>query len=369
MNFQDKIKTALSEIDLEQFNTKDCIIGGDECMLVTSRDLGFKWSQKTKYLRSVIFRKSDFYPVSLSFPKFVNFGENPENFPVPNDLNDAKILTKIDGSLITCTKYKGEYVIRTRGTSDCSELINKEDLELFKDKILKQFDFLSEKVTWNASYIFEYVTPHNKIVIDYGETDFYLIGIINHSDYSLWSQKKVDTASKILNAKRPQYFNFNSISDLITNVKLWKDKEGVVLYSNNDQDLHKIKGDWYLSLHSLKAELGNIEKVIDLYITLKYPDYLQFKEYIEKTFDFEIWKTIQGQISRICDAMKDVQNIIFGFQNFIDKRNDWDRKKLALDVLASYGNTNRASFVFELKDKNKLSDNSIKKLLFQTLKK
>jgi hypothetical protein len=54
-------------------------------------------------------------------------------------------------------------------------------------------------------------------------------------------------------------------------------------------------------------------------------------------------------------------------QNFLEKRKELNRKDLALQIISSYGNTNRASFLFELKDKNKLSNNSYKKLIFQCL--
>lgn len=51
--------------DSKSFNFKDCVIAGDECVLVTPKDMGVEWNEDNKYFRSSIWRKSDMHPVSL----------------------------------------------------------------------------------------------------------------------------------------------------------------------------------------------------------------------------------------------------------------------------------------------------------------
>lgn len=51
--------------DPKQFNFKDCVIAGDECVLVTPKDMGVEWNEENKIFRSSIWRKSDMYPISL----------------------------------------------------------------------------------------------------------------------------------------------------------------------------------------------------------------------------------------------------------------------------------------------------------------
>lgn len=45
--------------DPQQFNFKDCIIAGDECVLVTPKDMSVEWNEENKHFRSSIWRKSD----------------------------------------------------------------------------------------------------------------------------------------------------------------------------------------------------------------------------------------------------------------------------------------------------------------------
>ena len=150
--FQEKIKIALENSNPEDFNFKDCVICGDECVLVTPKNPSVKWTQKTKYLRSVIYRKSDHYPVSLGFPKFVNWSENQENFPLPASLEGCEINTKIDGSLLIVSSYEGEQIIRTRGTVSARLLDSGFEIEILKKKYPKA---LSVFVTFENYATFE----------------------------------------------------------------------------------------------------------------------------------------------------------------------------------------------------------------------
>ena len=62
--------------------------------------------------------------------------------------------------------------------------------------------------------------------------------------------------------KRPVVYSFGHVKDfieIINDVKPWKGVEGIVIYSNKDQSLHKIKADDYLSRHRLKSELSSLE--------------------------------------------------------------------------------------------------------------
>jgi len=83
-------------IDVTNFNIKDCIIAGDECILVTPKDMGVTWTDENKIFRSSIWRKSDRKLVSAGFKKFVNLGEQPEFEPI-DDHTDLEFIRKLDG--------------------------------------------------------------------------------------------------------------------------------------------------------------------------------------------------------------------------------------------------------------------------------
>ena len=82
--------------DPAEFNIKDCIIAGDECILVTPKQISVKWTDENKIFRSSIWRKSDMYPVSLGFKKFTNLGEQPTFEPIDSH-TDFEFVRKLDG--------------------------------------------------------------------------------------------------------------------------------------------------------------------------------------------------------------------------------------------------------------------------------
>jgi hypothetical protein len=374
------MKINLQEIDQTQFMVHPHIIGGKTVYLVQPQHIGTKFSQANKFFRSSVWDHEGNL-VSAGFSKFTNWGENPDNFPVPNSLKNTTIVEKLDGSLLIVSKYKGNIILRTRGTVDATALDNGYELEIFREKYLPKLkSFMTPDIinnpegpdTWDSTWLFEWVSPNNKIVINYGDSpEWYLVGKILHEDYSLASQMALDDLAGWAGFKRPESYTFPSIDDLMKNVEQWKGKEGVVIYSDNDQSLHKIKGLWYLALHRMKEALSSFDKVIDVWFEQNEPSYQKFEEFIVSQFDWELWTQIRGDVSNICDGYKQVDQIIAGMQTFVNEtlKPLPNRKEQALKVLSAYGNTNRASFVFKLLDGKSLEKDDRKKLLYQVLKK
>lgn len=355
----------------------DHVVNGETVYLIQPQHIGCNWTQANKHLRSSLWDSTGEL-ISAGFPKFTNWGEKPEYFPVPRSLNSAVVMEKIDGSLLIVTKWKGEFILRTRGTTDAGSLENGHELELFKQNVLpKLVGFMADTETWGWSWLFEWVSPENRIVLSYGEEPaWYLVGIVNHEDYGLILQKYLDNTATQLHLKRPPTYLFAEIEDLIANVGAWKGREGVCVYSQIDQTIHKVKSAWYLVLHHMKSELSSFDKVIDVWLEFGRPDYETFYKRLADTFDFELANQVRGDISRICEGYREVQKIVFGMNLFIknkctpqgDVKDKKVRAKMAMTIIGAYGNTNRASFVFKLLDGKQLGDDDLKKLLYQVLK-
>ena len=254
--------------DPEHFNFKDCIITGDECVLVTPKDMGVEWNEQNKYFRSSIWRKSDMYPVSLGFRKFTNYGEKPEFEPLP--VNDhLEVITKVDGSCLIVSKYKGELIVRTRGTIDASQLENGYEIELLKKKYPTAFNntFLeSEQYT----LLFEWTTPSNRIVLqETKEPTLWLIGMIWHKDYSYISQRVLDNLAKELGVERPRtYIKFagEDIELLKKSFEHLNDIEGIVVYTGGGQILKKIKTLRYLELHRVFTGIKTVDHLFEWFV-------------------------------------------------------------------------------------------------------
>jgi hypothetical protein len=362
------MKIDIQKVDLTQFMVHEHSLNGEIVYLIQPQHIGTKWTQDNKHMRSVVVNYAG-EVISASFPKFTNWGENPDHFPVPNSLKNATIVEKLDGSTLIVSKYNGQYILRTRGTVDASKLANGFELELFKSTILNKLQDNND--TWDYSIIWEWLSPINKIVLSYGDEPMWkLIGFINHINYSLAQQDMLDAMAKKYDLLRPEIYTFTDISDMLQIVDKWQNKEGVCLYSKNDQVIHKIKASKYLLLHHLKSELSSLEKVLDVWLEQGMPDYRTFYNYIFTTFDFELAEQIKGTISRICDAKKEVDLIVSGMNEFVNNRLKTlpTRKLQAEQVISAYGNTNRASFLFKLLDGKSLGKEEYKKLLFQVLK-
>lgn len=374
------MKIDLAKVDLTQFMAHDHFVNGEVVTLVQPQHIGTKWTQDNKHLRSSVWNYQGEL-ISAGFPKFTNWGENPEHFPVPQSLKNCTVVEKLDGSLLIVSKYKGKYILRTRGTVDAYTMDNGHELTEFEsyldrlDKLISELmdtpfsDYLD---TWPVSVLFEWVSPINKIVINYGDkADWYLVGIVNHETYKLGSQELLDEFAKELGIKRPATYTFSDVNDLLQNVEQWKGKEGVVIYSHNGQMLHKVKGAWYLALHHMKSELSNIEKVMDVWLEQQMPDYNTFYTYIVNSFDYELAEQCRGHISNLCDARKEVDKIIEHMRGFVNSkvRTLPTRKEQAITILNSYGETNRSGYLFKLLDNKPLEKDDYKKLMFQVLKK
>ena len=365
------MKIDLTKLDLTQFMAHDHFVAGEVVTLVQPQHIGTKWTQDNKHLRSSVWNYQGEL-ISAGFPKFTNFGENPEHFPVPQSLKNCTVVEKLDGSLLIVSKYKGQYILRTRGTVDAFTMDNGHELEIFKEKILMP---LVEKMghpgeTWEFSILFEWVSPINKIVLNYGdEPDWYLVGMVWHSEYHLSTQFMLDSFAKGHNLKRPATYTFSDVNDLLENVEQWKGKEGVVIYSQDGQMLHKVKSADYLIKHRFKSE-ATLENTLELYFTYGKPVYQEFESKLIETFDYECFEMVRGYASQICDASKEVNKIVDGFKSFIDTQLKQlpNRKEQAQKVLSSFGQTNRASFVFAMLDGKQLSDEQLKKLFWQVLK-
>lgn len=365
------MKINLQDIDQTQFMVHPHIIGGKTVYLVQPQHIGTKWRQDNKHFRSSVW-DSKGNLVSAGFSKFTNWGENPENFPVPTSLKNTTVVEKLDGSLLIVSKWNGEFILRTRGTVDATALDNGYELEEFKQKYLPELKSALDGDSWDQSFLFEWVSPVNRIVLNYGDQpEWFLIGIIGHKNYDLCPQSTLDLIAKQHGFKRPPTYTFPTIEDLLKNIEGWKGKEGVVIYSNKDQSLHKVKGLWYLALHRMKEALASFDKVVDCWYEQGEPTYQDFQEFITNQFDWELWTQIQGDASRICDGSKGVDQIVAGMQRFVDEtlKPLPNRREQALKVLSAYGQTNRASFVFKLLDNKPLERDDRKKLLYQVLKK
>lgn len=361
------MQTDLSKIDQSQFYVNGGTFCGVPALLVTPKQMGVKWTRENEIFRSSIWTL-DGKLLSGSFKKFVNWEEKPDFHPAPKSLKGCELMEKLDGSTMIVDYVNGNLSMRTRGTFSYETLDNAVDFMEAQEKYPKMKPWLQENS--HVTLLFEIVTPNNRIVINYGETvDIYLIGAVYKEDYTYASQGALDMIADECGFHRPRRFSFDSIEDMCAAVAAFEGLEGVCVYYNGGQSIRKVKAAKYLILHRMKSELSSMGNIIDMYIDQGCPPYSVLYQYVMETFDFELAEQCKGQLSKICDAYKEVQRILAHMDSFIGERlKGLKRAEQAKIVTAAYGETNRAGYVFKMLDGKEIDCDGIKKLLLQVLK-
>src|SRR5271166_2497535 len=95
-NYEDRTRV----LDYENFNIKDVLLFGENFLLITPKEIGTSWTVDNLIFRSCLLRKEDYFPISLSWPKFFNFGEKSDLYPDFEKFDDWIIDEKEDGSTI-----------------------------------------------------------------------------------------------------------------------------------------------------------------------------------------------------------------------------------------------------------------------------
>ena len=213
--------------------------------------------------RSTVLEKDTWDLVSLGFTRFFNWGEDfagMDEFKWDNFF----VNEKIDGSYFALFNYKDEWHINLSGSWGFQEIIEGTG-KSWRDLILpllnldepRRKDYLNK----NHTYIFEFVSPYNKVVREYEVPDIYLLSIMHHEyehPYEL-SPDIVDYEARDLCYSRPQSYNFNSYKEIEEFLAKKEDEdktyEGVVIRDNANTRF-KIKSKMYLTLHNMKGNGG-----------------------------------------------------------------------------------------------------------------
>jgi len=313
------VKKFLDTKDSE-FNYKPVNIAGDDLLLINPADMGTHWNETNQYFRSAIVNPVTYEMVSLGFLKFCNFGERPDFQPWDN-LWKFEARHKIDGSLLIVSRYKGEWILRTRGTADARQLANGHEIDLLMEKYSDFFENYPDSVeALRQSWLFEWTTPNNIIVLrESDEPKLTLVGVVMNYDCSYYSQKYVDVVADEFGFDRPQKYEYNSIEECILDVAAWSGKEGVVLYSPDGQTLKKIKADEYCELHKLATGIKGINQVLDVFMASpKFTKSEDFYKYIETTLDYEIAEKCKDYIEDICNAYRTVDAMMHIVRGYVD---------------------------------------------------
>jgi RNA ligase len=227
------------------------------------RDTKNKLHPIVRECRGLVLDSKTYELVARSFPRFFNWGEVPSE-QNRFDFNHFTVNEKIDGSLIILYNFCGQWYANTRGSFGFDRVNNTpmtwQDLVL-QALGLQNLQELSQYLDPSLTYIYELVSPYNKIVREYANPELHLLTIFNQEN-ELSYQDFIKQVYKILTTKLGSWFHypwdyrFTSIKQIIK----WLEKksktdptfEGVVIRDVNNLRF-KIKSPTYLRLHRMRG--------------------------------------------------------------------------------------------------------------------
>ncbi len=352
----------------------------DEFLILPGIAVGnYAWKDwKLRWLRSLHIA-ADNSIISSGFPKFMNLGEGYDKYNISvneileNVNKDLFATLKIDGSLLIRYVRNGQVKWRTRGSLGVG-LDNAYEIEYF----CEQYPALSDPNLFShESILFEWVTPKNKIVINYPEPTLYLVGGVQFDVGVPWwnANPKLFTISEMITAAavfdtpmtdtyplRKQSAVNQLIEDLKSNTKI----EGFVLRFADCQRLVKLKTEHYKTLHALRSNLTT-NRLVELWLQWEQPDWADYQSHFESAYDYECWEWALPAVSEMFDGIKKVKRLYGMICDFVALNNSLPRKEFA-ELAQQRFNGHGLHLCFSLLDGKEMRDDFWMKLVLQNCK-
>lgn len=330
-------KDTLLDLEEQGFLVKPSTINDKLVYLINPAHIGCTWTEDNLIYRSSVWDE-DGNAVSLSWKKFFNFGEQIQLIPDPTDLTNAVVMDKRDGSTLIVSVFNDEWMIRTRGTVDATNLNNGYEIEQLK---IKYPDFFNDEVKndiqdCKISVLFEWETPNNRIVLNNcDEPQIILIGIIDNLSYKYFHNARCDDLAILWGVERPERYKFKTLDGLVDWVRASTGIEGGCIYFEDGQQIKKIKSVEYLKLHAFKFNMaGSYKPLAEYVVNQRTSDIGVLKKHIVDTYDFECWEFIEDKVINVVNVFNDILNDITTINTSLD--HNTDQKEFAMVVMKDY---------------------------------
>ncbi|MEL4896579.1 RNA ligase [Crocosphaera sp. Alani8] len=195
------------------------------------------WNKWNTQARGLILDTKNQRVVATPFPKFFNYRER--QIKLPSEPFEA--LDKLDGSLIICYYYRDKWQTSTKG--------NLQSLQAQKAQILLN-QLPTKYLEKETTYLFEYVSPDNKIIVNYSKEELVLLGAYNEKGIEL-TFSEIECIASQIGVSVPQIFPYSNIQEILEVSKLLgSDHEGFVIRFERGLRI-KFKGSEYCRIQKL----------------------------------------------------------------------------------------------------------------------
>lgn len=278
-----------------------------------------------------------FYPdgriMSRPFHKFFNFGEREETQIENIDLSQAHtIVEKMDGSMIRPLIIGDELHLGTKmGLTD----IAREAQDWLRGRSSVAEEWIRDYVDRGYTPIFEWISPSNKIVVDYdGESKLVLLALRNTvTGVYGWPSINVFETPKFYGS------DIVDLGALIDARRSDQGREGFILQFA-DGHVGKAKTDWYIRIHKTKDAIQLDRNIIALILHEEIDDIMPMLDKSDRNrvrdLESRFWRGFNSTFDHIEDVYQTCK--------------DQDKKSVALNVVPTLRYKQYARLLFSMMD-------------------
>lgn len=306
-------KHNVDGFDVSIFNYRLATFGNFEQPIEGRSDI------KAYEMRGITFvwnKDGTLYNRYLLLDKFFNLNQTPDSmYSVVGEYKIKNVYNKEDGSVASFVRLpNGRVLGRSKTSFQSDQAIEIQKIYDTDPNIKKFVDFCLDS---DIVPIFEYVSPTNRIVVPYANTQLILLRM---RDNKTGVYLDIDDYSDHLDGVSVAESEETTLDELINLKSIQKDKEGWIVQFENGK-MVKLKTDWYVERHRLFTEDLNRENTL---IALILDDTIDdvIAQLDEPTKKIEIEKVIDvvnSEIKRYSLMVKEILNDYKG-----------DRKEFAL---------------------------------------
>ena len=346
-------ETLLSEKPYCIQVSRDTILGHKLIMFKYSQiDSDFN-NPVVRECRGLILDEDTLEPVVVPFFKFGNYGESY----CPNiDWTSARVLQKVDGSLIKIVRIDDKLLISTNGTIDAFKAPVAEQIGCrFKSfgeivvSVLASKGISTDDFSCGSTYMFELVSPWTRVVVPWKDNDLFLLGIRDNKTFKETLPFDSQLSSKF---KTPKIYPLKTLDECVNATKeLPWDDEGYVVVDKNFNRV-KIKSIAYVAAHHLKnngvmsyaraVELARANEIAE--VVAYFPEFMDALNDVKTKYE-----ALEKEFSRIDESVnKWIVDNGYDKKPWLIENGGAERKKLAM---WAFKETKHPNVVFGLIDK------------------
>lgn len=246
---------------------------------------------------------NDWQVVSYPYDKFFNA---EEGHAAKIDWSSARVYEKLDGSLMTLYFYDGEWQVATSGLPDASgNVLNTQDT--FADLFWKVWGQLGYELPRDTGvcYMFELMTPYNRVVVRHTRNRLVLHGARRLSDFKELNPIVVSHQN---DWECVEIHSLETWDDIMSAVKELDpiQSEGFVV-ADTSYNRIKIKSPQYVAIAHIKDTFST-RRLLEIVRTNENDEFLSYyPEYTNMYWQIRVkYERLLGEMEGFYDAIKDI---------------------------------------------------------------